>query len=712
MPALRLPGPRRHRLLRLLLLLRGVLRASSPAAKLRGPPEARVGREGAPAPPPGPPKSPPRRPPLPDAASASGTGGTPAAAAMVVPRLLRLLAEEPPDCPPPAGAWVAPASGDPGRQQLLLRCLRASAALGLPGDHPLVCALEEEARRRLPRFCPEDVALLLGSILLLHPLPPLPPPARLLEGCLRRLETLPGALLPLLLPPLLACYRLRAGALRDQPCAEAPVTPAEKRRILRLVLRLLEQGEVLPEQERGALEEVVALCAPEAGEQALQALFRSPLFTQHSQQLLVHSMSGWFPDKVEGFSPPTVASIARHLAWHRLREIPLLDSIAAFLLQRVESLDIKVIQRLIFPFSRLSYQPPNHLALFPSLAAVLKQKAPAAPLATLNILMSLFQLQYFPAAVLSQVFSPGFVANVTSSPCGWIAQNYLSLLDAAVQLELSNYSGPRLDPRHRVSVFHRALATEEVQCSYKRIVREALRQLVGKEGYRQDTVLPPGYRVDFLLWITSSGRVLPIGLKASRVSEAAQAPPPPPKEKQGLAPFWQELPARPRAGDLPLHDRSLPLSPPQEGSFGPWRAKPLSGMADDPGSPARMDFFLSSGKSSAATLTHFCFPTWEGTVAEGPEETEGIHRVVLCVNDKWHYCQNAPVLVGSRAMRNRHLRLLGYCLLQLPYLELDKLRGLEEAKQYLWQKLRELRRPGPAPCPPPGGGRQDDGPDG
>ena len=49
---------------------------------------------------------------------------------------------------------------------------------------------------------------------------------------------------------------------------------------------------------------------------------------------------------------------------------------------------------------------------------------------------------------------------------------------------------------------------------------------------------------------------------------------------------------------------------------------------------------------------------------------------------------------------------------QLPYLELDKLRGLEEAKQYLWQKLRELRRPGPAPYPPPGGGRQDDGPDG
>ncbi|XP_021237633.1 fas-activated serine/threonine kinase-like, partial [Numida meleagris] len=66
-------------------------------------------------------------------------------------------------------------------------------------------------------------------------------------------------------------------------------------------------------------------------------------------------------------------------------------------------------------------------------------------------------------------------------------------------------------------------------------------------------------------------------------------------------------------------------------------------------------------------------------------------RVVLSVNDKWHYCQNSDILVGSRAMRDRHLRLLGYCLVQLPYTELEKVSGIEEAKHYLRQKLRELR---------------------
>lgn len=37
----------------------------------------------------------------------------------------------------------------------------------------------------------------------------------------------------------------------------------------------------------------------------------------------------------------------------------------------------------------------------------------------------------------------------------------------------------------------------------------------------------------------------------------------------------------------------------------------------------------------------------------------------MSVNDKWHYCHNSDVLVGSRAMRDRHLRLLGYVILQV-----------------------------------------------
>lgn len=76
---------------------------------------------------------------------------------------------------------------------------------------------------------------------------------------------------------------------------------------------------------------------------------------------------------------------------------------------------LQVIQKLVFPFSRMNYRPSNHGELFPKLEAILDQKAISSPLATVNILMSMFQLSHFPQCVLHQVFSPAFIANVMST---------------------------------------------------------------------------------------------------------------------------------------------------------------------------------------------------------------------------------------------------------------------------------------------------------
>uniref|UniRef100_U3I110 Fas activated serine/threonine kinase n=1 Tax=Anas platyrhynchos platyrhynchos TaxID=8840 RepID=U3I110_ANAPP len=206
---------------------------------------------------------------------------------------------------------------------------------------------------------------------------------------------------------------------------------------------------------------------------------------------------GWQPGDARGanLTPYTMALIAKYVARHRLREPRLLDTIASFLLKRGEQLDSKVIQKLVFPFSRMNYRPSNHGELFPKLEAILEQKAGSSPLATVNILMSMFQLSHFPQAVLHQVFSPAFITNVMSTPYALIVRRYLSLLDAAVELEFRDYSGPRLDPRYRVLMFEHALTADEAnrKYSYKGLVAEALRQLVGEECYRQDEVLPPGY---------------------------------------------------------------------------------------------------------------------------------------------------------------------------------------------------------------------------
>ncbi|KAI1242482.1 hypothetical protein IHE44_0000007, partial [Lamprotornis superbus] len=403
---------------------------------------------------------------------------------------------------------------------------------------------------------------------------------------------------------LLSYYRLRAQALQGHAASDQQLI--NNRKILRLVRHTLGQVSAMREHELALLDEMLALCAQEANNKALEAIFSSQLFYENRQERFIRSMAEWLPRKAENLTPYTMALIAKYVARHRLREPRLLDTIANFLLKRGEQLDSKVIQKLVFPFSRMNYRPSNHGELFPKLEAILEQKAGSSPLATVNILMSMFQLSHFPQTVLHQVFSPGFISNVMSSPYALIVRRYLSLLDAAVELEFREYSGPRLDPRYRVLMFEHALTADEAnrKYSYKGLVAEALRQLVGEECYRQDEVLPPGYCTDFLLWINRSGTVLPL----SRVPAASRAPP-------ATSPVTMSLRSSVLALTSDLQD------------FAPF-------AAETPSSPP------------------------------GPRESGRAGRVVLSVNDKWHYCQNSDILVGSRAMRDRHLRLLGYCLVQ------------------------------------------------
>lgn len=79
---------------------------------------------------------------------------------------------------------------------------------------------------------------------------------------------------------------------------------------------------------------------------------------------------------------------------------------------------LQVIQKLVFPFSRTNYRPANHPELFPRLEALLLRRAAASPLATVNILMSLVQLQHFPLPVLHKVFAPAFLHDVTGKAGG------------------------------------------------------------------------------------------------------------------------------------------------------------------------------------------------------------------------------------------------------------------------------------------------------
>lgn len=64
--------------------------------------------------------------------------------------------------------------------------------------------------------------------------------------------------------------------------------------------------------------------------------------------------------------------------------------------------------------------------------------------------------KYFVSVILS-----------TDSPYALIVRRYLSLLDAAVELEYRDYTGPRLQDTHKVLMFDHALTADEVNRKYR-----------------------------------------------------------------------------------------------------------------------------------------------------------------------------------------------------------------------------------------------------
>ncbi|CAF89041.1 unnamed protein product, partial [Tetraodon nigroviridis] len=268
----------------------------------------------------------------------------------------------------------------------------------------------------------------------------------------------------------------------------------------------------------------------------------SHLFYQNRQEKFISRLAGnrgeELPKKAESVTPCTMALIAKYVARHRLRDARLLDTIADFLVKKAEFLDSKVggasagglrplppggerlhggrgadgrrgvllcpqvIQKLVFPFSRMSYRPSNQQQFFSRLEEVVELKALSSPLATVNILMSLFQLGHFPGSGAA----PRLLLRLHQQR----HQQPLRADRAPLPLSAGRRRGAGVPGVLRTATAGRPQDEVNRKYSYKGLVAEALRQLLGEHKYRQDQVLPPGYYTDFLLWMNGPGQVLPI----------------------------------------------------------------------------------------------------------------------------------------------------------------------------------------------------------
>ncbi|XP_060921085.1 FAST kinase domain-containing protein 3, mitochondrial [Labrus mixtus] len=77
----------------------------------------------------------------------------------------------------------------------------------------------------------------------------------------------------------------------------------------------------------------------------------------------------------------------------------------------------------------------------------------------------------------------------------------------------------------------------------------------------------------------------------------------------------------------------------------------------------------------------------EGYVLPARQNEDVYKRIALCIDGHKRFTTNKRQLLGKEAIKQRHLRLLGYEVVQIPYYEFDALQSKSSAVDYLHQKI-------------------------
>ncbi|KAK7175958.1 hypothetical protein R3I93_000273 [Phoxinus phoxinus] len=97
---------------------------------------------------------------------------------------------------------------------------------------------------------------------------------------------------------------------------------------------------------------------------------------------------------------------------------------------------------------------------------------------------------------------------------------------------------------------------------------------------------------------------------------------------------------------------------------------------------------------ASRVLTPYCYTLdieiqldEEGYVLPACHSEEVHKRIALCIDGSKRFAANAEKLLGKEAIKQRHLRILGYEVVQISYYEFEKLNNKEEVVEYLHKKI-------------------------
>lgn len=110
-----------------------------------------------------------------------------------------------------------------------------------------------------------------------------------------------------------------------------------------------------------------------------------------------------------------------------------------------------------------------------------------------------------------------------------------------------------------------------------------------------------------------------------------------------------------------------------------------------------VDLLGARGYFASKVLTPYCYTLdveikldEEGYVLPASHIDEIHKRIAVCINGPKRFAVNSNQLLGKEAIKQRHLRLLGYEVVEIPYYEYEKLKGKTEIVEYLHRKIFPL----------------------
>ncbi|XP_077166885.1 FAST kinase domain-containing protein 3, mitochondrial isoform X2 [Paroedura picta] len=77
----------------------------------------------------------------------------------------------------------------------------------------------------------------------------------------------------------------------------------------------------------------------------------------------------------------------------------------------------------------------------------------------------------------------------------------------------------------------------------------------------------------------------------------------------------------------------------------------------------------------------------EGFVLPAVQHNEVRQRIALCIDDQRRFCINSHNLLGKEAIKRRHLKLVGYEVVQIPFFEFELLESQTDIVEYLHKKI-------------------------